>query len=153
MIIGALLASSSAISGTVFGSSRQMAVIASDGYFPKWLSIRKNNGPHNAIISRAVMASVLIIIGGLELILEFGSITFLFVSLLMAIANFKIRKQTNSSTLLTLLSIIGLSVGGGLILYYELTNKWEQMLAILVLYMFLAFGAWIFSKNNNKINS
>ena len=146
VILGALLASSSAISGTVFGSSRQMAVIASDGYFPKWLSVRKNSSPQNAIIAMATMASVLVLIGGLELILEFGSITFLMVSLLMAIANFKIRKQTKSSTLLTLLSIIGLSVGGILILYYEFTNKREQMLAILVLYAILAFGAWLFSK-------
>ena len=148
VIVGALLASSSAISGTVFGSSRQMAVIASDGYFPKWLGIRKNNSPQNAIIAMAAMASLLIIIGGLELILEFGSITFLLVSLLMAIANFKLRKQTNSSSVVTLLSILGLSIGGILILYYEFTNKWEQMLSIIVLYGVLALGAWLFSKRN-----
>jgi len=35
------LATSSAISGTVFGSSRQMSVIAKDGYFPNWLSLER----------------------------------------------------------------------------------------------------------------
>ena len=35
VIIGALLATSSAISGTLFGASRQMSVIAKDGFFPK----------------------------------------------------------------------------------------------------------------------
>jgi len=148
VILGAILATSSAISGTVFGSSRQMSVIAKDGYFPHWLSIRKNNSPQNAIIGMAVMASVLILIGGLELILEFGSITFLLVSLLMAVANYKIRDKTNSSKWLTLVSIIGLGIGGVLILYYEFTTKWEQMLIIIVLYMVLAFGAWKFSKKN-----
>ena len=146
VIFGAILATSSAISGTVFGSSRQMSVIAKDGYFPKWLSIRKNESPQNAIIGMAIMASLLILIGGLELILEFGSITFLLVSLLMAIANFKIRAKTNSSSFLTGLSIIGLGIGAILILYYEFTNKWEQMIAILALYMILASGAWIYSK-------
>ncbi len=150
VILGALLATSSAISGTVFGSSRQMAVVANDGYFPAWLAKRKNNSPQNAIIAMAVLASMLILIGGLELILEFGSITFLLVSLLMAIANYKIRAKTNSSTLLTILSIIGLSVGGGLILYYEFTHKWEQMLFIIGLYIILAFGAWIYAKKQNK---
>lgn len=64
VIAGALLASSSAISGTVFGASRQMSVIAKDGYFPNWLSIRKKNSPQNAIIGMAVMSSILILGGG-----------------------------------------------------------------------------------------
>ncbi|CAA6819941.1 MAG: Amino acid permease [uncultured Aureispira sp.] len=151
VILGAILASSSAISGTLFGSSRQMAVIAKDGYFPHWLSLRKNDSPQNAIIGIALVASLLILIGGLELILEFGSITFLLVSLLMAIANYKIRAQTNSSTFLTLLSIVGLGFGAILILYYEFTNKWEQMLAIVVLYIILGFCAWLFAKKRAQI--
>ncbi|WP_055437140.1 APC family permease [Lacinutrix algicola] len=150
VIFGAILATSSAISGTLFGSSRQMSVIAKDGFFPKILSVRKNNSPQNAIIAMAVISCLLISIGGLELILEFGSVTFLLVSLLMAIANFKIRKKTNSSTILTIVSIIGLSIGGVLILYYELTNNWQQMVAIIVIYIFLAFGAYKFSSNKKN---
>ena len=150
VILGAILATSSAISGTVFGSSRQMSVIAKDGYFPNWLAIRKNNIPQNAIIGMAIMASVLILIGGLELILEFGSITFLLVSLLMAVANYKIRDKTNSSKFLTALSIAGLGIGGVLILYYEFTTKWEQMITIIILYIILAFGAWKYSKKQEK---
>lgn len=152
VIMGALLASSSAISGTVFGSSRQLSVIAKDGYFPKWFAVRKNNVPQNAIIGMALMACVLILIGGLELILEFGSITFLLVSLLMAIANFKIRAQTKSSTFLTALSILGLGLGTILILYYEFTNKWSQMIVIIVLYVILALGAWLYAKRNMRLN-
>ncbi|MDY2587954.1 APC family permease [Winogradskyella aquimaris] len=148
VILGAILATSSAISGTVFGSSRQMAVIAKDGYFPNWLSIRKSNIPQNAIIGMAIMSAILILIGGLELILEFGSITFLLVSLLMAIANYKIRDKTESSKALTLLAIIGLGIGGSLILYYELTSKWEQMMAIILLYLVLSLGSWIYAKKN-----
>lgn len=152
VILGAILATSSAISGTVFGASRQLAVVAQDGYFPNWLSIRKNNSPQNAIVAMAGMASILIIIGGLELILEFGSITFLLVSLLMAIANYKIRVKTHSSKFLTALSIAGLGIGGVLILYYEFTTKWEQMILIISIYMLLAVGAWKYSKNKNETN-
>ena len=96
------------------------------------------------------MASILIIIGGLELILEFGSITFLLVSLLMAIANYKIRKKTNSSKIITLLSIFGLAIGGGLILYHEFSTKWEEMVAIIILYILLAIGAWLYAKKEEK---
>ena len=150
VILGAILASSSAISGTLFGSSRQMSVIAKDGYFPKWLAVRSNGSPKNAIIGMSSMASSLILVGGLELILEFGSITFLLVSLLMAVANFKIRDKTNSSTLLTGLSILGLGFGGLLILYYEFTTKWEQMIAIIVIYIILGLFAWTYSNKNEK---
>jgi len=94
----------------------------------------------------AVLASILILIGGLELILEFGSITFLLVSLLMAIANYKLREQTKSSKTLTLLSIVGLGMGAVLILYYEFSTKREEMLVIIGLYIILAIGAWLFSK-------
>lgn len=146
VILGAILATSSAISGTLFGSSRQMSVIASDSFFPAYLSQRKNNIPINAIITMAVIASLLILIGGLQLILEFGSITFLLVSLLMAIANFKIRKKTNSSSAVTIISILGLGMGGVLILWYEFKNNWVQLVSILVLYFVLTIAAWFYSR-------
>ena len=146
VILGAVLATSSAISGTLFGASRQMAVVAKDGYFPRILSVRKQTIPINAIISMAIISSILILLGGLKLILEFGSITFLLVSVLMAIANFKIRDKTESSTTLTLLSIIGLSMGGIMILYYEFKTNPDQMLYIIALYFLLSFLAWVFSK-------
>ena len=148
VILGAILATSSALNGTLFGSSRQIAVIAADGFMPKILSVRKKRIPKNAIITMALMANLIILVGGLELILEFGSITFLLVSILMAIANYRIRKQTKSSTSITLLSIIGLSTGGVLILYYEFTDKWMEMLAIIFLYTVLAIGAWTYSRKN-----
>ncbi len=152
VIFGALLASSSAISGTLFGSSRQMAVIAADGYFPHFLTKRKQSIPVQAIITMSFIACILITIGGLQLILEFGSITFLLVSLLMAIANFKIRDKTNSSVFITISSIVGLALGGILILYYEFQNKPQQMIAILVLYCLLFFFAWVYSRPK-KVNA
>jgi len=150
VILGAILATSSAISGTFFGSSRQMAVIAKDGFLPKILAERKNNIPKNAIIFMALISGLLILIGGLRLILEFGSITFLFVSLLMAIANYKIKEKTKSSKILTLLAIIGLTVGTILILYYEFKNNWAQMVFILFLYFVLALSAWIYSRKKTN---
>lgn len=142
VIIGAILATSSAINGTLFGASRQMARIADDGYLPHIISLRHNNIPKYAIITMAMVASLLIAMGGLRLILEFGSITFLLVSLLMSVANFKIRKKTNSSLLITLLSITGLLVGTVLILYYEWQTNAEQLFFIVVLYAVLTLGAW-----------
>lgn len=146
VIIGAILATSSAISGTMFGSSRQMASIADDGYLPHILSLRKLHIPTYAILAMSGTATLLILIGGLQLILEFGSITFLLLSLLMSIANFKIRKQTNSSTLFTLIAICGLMLGTIFILYYEFQTKPEQLLFIVGLYALLSVGAWSYAR-------
>ncbi|VAW12870.1 Uncharacterized amino acid permease, GabP family, partial [hydrothermal vent metagenome] len=79
VILGALLATSSAISGTVFGASRQMAVIAEDGYFPKSLARRHRNIPIYAILTMSGAAFLLVLAGNLRIILEFGSVTFLLV--------------------------------------------------------------------------
>ncbi len=146
VIFGAILATSSAISGTMFGSSRQMARIADDKYLPEILTKRKNLIPTNAILAMALTASMLIFIGGLQLILEFGSITFLLVSLLMAIANFKIRKETNSHPIFAMIAIVGLIGGATLILWYEYQTEFKQLLFILILYIILSIGAFGYAK-------
>ncbi len=147
VILGALLATSSAISGTVFGASRQMAVIASDGFFPAILARRIKHIPVFAIISMSTLAFALVLAGSLEVILEFGSVTFLLVSLLMAYANYKIRDLTQSSLLITLVSMIGLAIGAALILYYEFNNQPRQLLFIIGLYILLTLSSWLFSRN------
>jgi len=146
VILGALLATSSAISGTLFGASRLVAVIANDGYLPAFLVKRVNRIPVYAVVSMAALAFLLVLAGGLQVILEFGSITFLLVSLLMAFANLQIRKLTNSSTVVTCLAFIGLLFGAALILYYEFDHQPQQMLFIVGLYALLTAGSWFYSR-------
>ncbi len=146
VIIGALLATSSAISGTLFGASRLMSVIAHDGYFPYSLTKRKNNIPTHAIIVMAILSLSLILVGDLKVILEFGSVTFLLVSFLMAFANFKIRKRTNSSFIITLFAMISLAIGTILIIYYEFTTQIEQLYFLAGLYFLLTICAYFYSK-------
>ncbi|MFV2056715.1 MAG: hypothetical protein ACC707_09620 [Thiohalomonadales bacterium] len=122
VILGALLATSSAISGTAFGASRQMAVIAEGGYFPGILAARRNHIPVYAILTMATLAFLLVLAGTLEVILEFGSVTFLLVSLLMAFANYRIRGSTGSSLALTMLAMAGLMFGPGLCIMKSFTN-------------------------------
>ena len=145
VVAGALLATSSAISGTIFGASRQVTVIAQDGYFPSFLAKRKNDIPIYAILMMSSLAFILILAGNLKVILEFGSVTFLLVSFLMAFANFKIRKETDSSLTVTLLAMFGLLMGSAFIIYYEATTQIEQLYFIAAIYTLLTLGAWLFS--------
>ncbi len=146
IVIGALLATSSAISGTLFGASRQMAVISQDGYLPSLLAERKNHIPVYAIFTMSSFSFLLVLAGDLEVILEFGSVTFLLVSLLMAYANYKIRHLTNSSAIISILSMMGLTLGTVLIIYYELINQPEQLLFIGGIYALLTIGSWFYSR-------
>lgn len=146
VILGAVLATSSAISGTLFGASRQVSVIAHDGYFPSFLAKRKNGIPIYGIIMMSTFAFCLILAGDLKVILEFSSVTFLLISFLMAFANFKIYKKTNSSLTLTIIAMIGLFSATVLILYYEATTQIEQIYFIGGLYALLTLGAWLFSR-------
>ena len=101
------------------------------------------------------LAFCLILVGNLKVILEFGSVTFLLVSFLMAFANFTIYKETDSSLLLTIGAMVGLAIGTLLILYYEATTQIEQLYFIGGLYLLLTFGAWVFGRkliiNKEKI--
>ncbi len=149
VIFGALLATSSAISGTLFGASRLMAVIANDGYFPKSLGRKiKTHIPNKAIITMSVLAFVLLATGGLQVILEFGSITFIIVSLLMAYTNYKKRIETNSSLVITIAALVGLLIAGLLIIYFEFTENKEQFLYIIIIYILLGIGAFFYSKKS-----
>lgn len=150
VIVGALLATSSAISGTVFGASRQMAVIARDGYFPAGLAKRRHNIPVMSILSMSALAFLLVLVGSLQVILEFGSVTFLIVSFLMAYANFRIRRQTHSSLLVTIIAMASLFLGTALIIYYESVNQPEQLAFILGLYALLCGGAWLYARQHTR---
>tara|TARA_R110002072_G_scaffold38412_7_gene111317 strand:+ start:640 stop:1995 length:1356 start_codon:yes stop_codon:yes gene_type:complete len=153
VIVGALLATSSAISGTMFGASRQMAAIARDGYFPSFLAMRRANIPVNAILAMAGLAFCLVLVGSLRVILEFGSVTFLLVSMLMAYANLKIRKETQSNTTMTILALVSLAAGTLLIFYYEITVQPEQIVFIGGLYVLLTGGAYLYAKSFSTKNN
>ena len=149
VIFGALLATSSAISGTLFGASRLMAVISNDGYFPKSLGKRiKTYIPYKAVITMSVFAFILLATGGLQVILEFGSVTFIIVSLLMAYTNYKKRLETNSSLILTIFAFVGLLLAGLLIVYFEYTENREQFLYIISVYILIGIGAFFYSRKN-----
>ena len=151
VIFGALLATSSAISGTLFGASRLMAVIANDGYFPKPLGQKiKTYIPYKAIITMSALAFLLLATGGLQIILEFGSITFIIVSAIMAYTNFKKRHETGSSLILTITAMLGLVIAGLLIIYFEFTENREQFQYILMIYFLLWISALVYSRRGNN---
>ena len=95
--LAALLATASAINATMFGASRMMAEMAADDAAPIAFSFRSRaDVPFIAILTITLLAIGLTVLGGLELIAAFSSMTFLIVSLAVSIANFRLRNQTSA---------------------------------------------------------
>lgn len=147
VILGAGLATCSAISGTLFGASRLMAVIASDGYLPALLARRhRDHIPGYAILAMTLAALLMVILGGLEELLEFSSITFIIVSLLMAHANFIKRKQTGTHAVLALAVMAFLAVGLLAILRYQWLFHPRALAVTLGLYAALGLGSAAYAR-------
>lgn len=148
VMAGALLATASAINGTLFGASRLMATIAQDQIFPmsSLLSKRKSHIPIYSIWSMALLALLFIFTGGLKVIIEFGSITFILVSFVMSLANFKIREKTQSNTFLTVLAMLTLAASVFLILIYEIHNDINQVMYIFGVYILLGLLSYVYRR-------
>lgn len=99
----ALLATSSAINATIFGASRMMAEMAREERMPTPLAVRNHaDVPWMAVVALTVLALALTFAGGLEVIAAFSSMTFLLVSMGVAIANLRLRARTRSNLALVL---------------------------------------------------
>ncbi|RMD95258.1 MAG: amino acid permease [Calditrichaeota bacterium] len=104
--LAALLATSSAINSTTFGASRMMAEMATEKKMPLAFSFRnKTRVPWVAIVVLTSLALLFTLLGGLETIAAFSSMTFLLVSIGVSIANFRLRQKTASKTSLIVLGI------------------------------------------------
>ncbi len=150
IMFGALLATSSAINGTIYGASRLMSVIAEDGVFPKFLSKRDDNHiPKNSILLMCLLSYLFILTGGLQSILEFGSITFIIVSFLMAYSNFKMRNQTQSSPFFSFLAMFFLALAGLYILIFKYQTDMKQLFTIFSIYLVLVLAARFYSNGKH----
>lgn len=137
-----------------FGASRLISLISKDGYFPSVLSKKiRTHIPKNAIITMSIFAFILIFSGGLQMILEFGSITFIMVSFLMALSNYIKRKETNTHIIPAIIAMCGLLVAAILIFYFEWTENKTQLFYIISIYAILVVFAYFFSRKNKKLST
>ena len=145
--IAALLATSSAINGTLFGASRMLADIAQDGIFPSILAQRNHKMiPYYSLLLMFVMASLFVLFGALESIVAFSSITFLLVSLAVAVANLILRKKTEASIFVISISILLMSGTIGLMLWYLYHDDPKTLTDIGLIYLLIAILFLIFRR-------
>ncbi len=84
-----------------------MAEMATEKRMPHAFSFRsRTDVPWLAIVTLTILAGAFTVLGNLETIATFSSMTFLLVSIGVSVANYKLRSITNSNLWLILLGII-----------------------------------------------
>jgi len=104
--LAALLATSSAINATLFGAARMARQMAVENIAPRAFSFRNHEGaPVEGMAALAFAAGAFTLLGGLEAIAAFSSMTFLMVSTAISIGNLRLWRQTRSQPLAIVLSL------------------------------------------------
>lgn len=133
--IAAIFATSSAINGTLFGSSRLASEMATDSLAPRIFSFhRRTDIPIIAIVIITALASLFTLFGKLDVIATFSSVTFLIVSIAVTVANLKLHKKTKSSLFLIILGLSLMGITVVLLFVYVARNIPWTLLFIVIVY-------------------
>lgn len=145
--IAALLATSSAINATLFGASRMSAEIATEKMMPLAFSFKnKTDVPWIALVTITMMSMIFTFAAPLETIATFSSLTFLIVSIGVAIANIKLYKKTQSSLSVSLLGLVLMSSTSLLLIWHLIQFEFNTLLFTLIAYIIVAGLEFLVSK-------
>ncbi len=117
--LAAMLATSSAINATLFGSARLAGQMAVESLAPAVFSFRsKTDVPTAGVLVIAALAGLFAMLGSLEVIASFSSMTFLLVSIGVCVANLRLRARTGSRLTPILAGLALMSATVVLLTYY-----------------------------------
>ncbi len=147
--LAALLSTSSAINATVFGASRLMADMAGEGGMPSILARRNIGGvPWLASLALVIPGGIFTLLGGLEVIAAFSSMTFLLVSLAVSLANLRLRRRTQARAGIVLTGIGLMSATVALLAWHLATTRPLHLAAIAAMYLAAAVPARIHARHH-----
>jgi len=134
--VAALLATASAINATMFGASRMMAEMARKHEMPSPFSFRnREQVPWAAVCTIAILSLMFTLLGGLELIAAFSSMTFLLVSTAVGVANLRLRRKTEANVPLVVSGVVLLVVTMMTLLIYLIENDLPTLIWIFAIYL------------------
>ncbi len=145
--VAALLATSSAINATVFGAARLMAEMAEGRHMPEALARRNaEDVPWLAVVAMTVLGLLFALLGGLEIIASFSSMTFLLVSIAVSVANLKLKDKTRSRPVIVFAGIGLMSITVVLLLAHLASDRPIVLVQLAGIYLLAAVPAWFYSR-------
>jgi len=149
--LAALLATASAINATMLGASRMMAVMAQYKDAPDAFShTSKVDVPWISLLVIAILAILMTLLSGLELIAAFSSMTFLCVSLAVTVANFKLRRVTAANSMYVILGGMLLLATITTLIAYLWMHSYSSLLWIVGIYSGVAILAVLFYRSRGS---
>jgi amino acid transporter len=122
MAVTAAVATTSAINSTLYGAAKFTFVIAQAGELPRDFARNVWNRPIAGLLVMAVGTLVLVNVANLESISTMGSSAFLVVFAAVNYANYRLRRETNSSGAAALMAVLLCLAATCAIVYYTLTT-------------------------------
>ncbi len=147
----ALLATASAINATMLGASRMMAVMAQHKDAPAvFFHTSKADVPWVALLVITILAILMTLLSGLELIAAFSSMTFLGVSLAVTVANFKLRRVTAANSAYVVLGGMLLLATIATLITYLWMHSYSSLRWIISIYAGVAILAVLFYRFHGR---
>lgn len=152
IIIAALLSTASAINATMFGTARLTQRIARKKQLPDMLSrSNRKEVPINSLFIVSGITLLLSILGSLEQITIFASLSFLIIFTSVNVIAYR-DKKTDTNQILLLLGIIASIMILGLFVYFLFISDFITFLLIIVIFIVIGFAEGVFIKRQ-KINN
>ncbi|MFK5855346.1 MAG: APC family permease, partial [Bacteroidota bacterium] len=134
--VAALLATSSAINATYYGSGRLTYSIAKSGELPAILEKSVRNQPVYGMIIFAVLSLFVANFIPLSAIATMGSAGFLLIFMVVNIANFKMYKVTQSSRIISFIAALACAIAFGALIYATMkdtSTQWEIFILLVMI--------------------
>mgnify|MGYP000111876661 FL=1 len=131
VILSAMKSTSSGINATLFGTSRLVHEIATEGAIPRLFSFRNRKGiPVYALLLMGGLTAAFTALGTLKQITEFGSVAFLIADAVANFVNLQLADETGSNRLFPALGLVGTVAAIPIVLYHLYRTDIEILLWI-----------------------
>jgi amino acid transporter len=119
VILSAIKSTSSGINATLFGTSRLVHEIATEGALPRLFSFRNREGiPVYSLLIIGALTAALAALGTLKQITEFGSVAFLISFAVTNYTNVVLAEETGSNRLVPILGLAGTGIALPVVLFH-----------------------------------
>ena len=133
MAVAALIATTGATNGTLFGSVGLTASLSEIGQFPPLLGTHSRLGRHGGLLVTAALALVLANLVDLSAIASVGSACSLVVFLLVGLAGYRLRSETGASAVVVLTGMAATAIVLGFFAVDTLRNAPATFVAIIAM--------------------
>lgn len=146
--MAALFSTASAINATLFATANLSVLVAKEKQLPDWFAHRDNEGvPRRALVTIAVLGALFAVLGSIEQIVTFASLTFLIVFAVVNALEAKDAKKRGAS-LMAAAGAIALLLALLVVVVWLATNRQGFLVAGGAVALCLGSARWVFMRHS-----